>query len=248
MNDLFHRVRRICSALRHEAEVPVPPPDLPSGRVLYLPGRARSSSASTTDRPTRSPSSCSTAGRHRRTPLGSPPTPPWPPTTPCWPSTTRVTGRGIRAESPFRLEECADDAAAVLELLGVKQAVVAGYSMGGAISLLLQRRHPELVAGLVLAGTALEWRSSPRERLIWQSITFIDMALRVGGGDGFVQRYLREAMVEAPEVAEVRAWVAGELKRGLPRHRRRRPGPGRLRRPTPGLLHRRPLRHHRHHP
>jgi hypothetical protein len=56
-----------------------------------------------------------------------------------------------------------------------------------------------------------------RDRLLWRSITFIDMALRVGGGDGFVQRYLREVMVEVPEVAKLRAWVGGELKRGYSR-------------------------------
>ena len=76
----------------------------------------------------------------------------------------RGHGRGIRSEEPFSLEACADDAAGLLELLGIPKAIVVGYSMGGAVGLLLWRRHPELVAGLVMCGTALEWRSTPRER------------------------------------------------------------------------------------
>ena len=54
----------------------------------------------------------------------------------------------------FRIEDCADDIAAVAEQLGIEQLVVVGYSMGGLIAQLAWRRHPELVAGLVLCSTA----------------------------------------------------------------------------------------------
>ena len=126
----------------------------------------------------------------------------------------RGHGRGLRAETPFSLEDCADDAAALLDLLRVPRAVVAGYSMGGAIALLLAERRPDLVAGLVLVATALEWRASPRERLLWRLVPLLDVLLRVGAGDGLVQRYLREAVADAPDVAPLRAWVGAELKRG----------------------------------
>ena len=129
----------------------------------------------------------------------------------------RGHGRGLRTESPFSLEACADDAAALLDLLGVRRAIVAGYSMGGAIALLLWKRRPDLVGGLVLSATALEWRSRVRERVLWRSLVLLDMVMRVGSGDGFVQRYLREAMADSPEVGELRAWVGGELKRGYSR-------------------------------
>ena len=78
----------------------------------------------------------------------------------------RGHGRGLRAESPFSLDECADDAAALLDLLGIKRVIVAGYSMGGAVAMLMWKRRPDLVAGLVLSATALEWRSRPRERVL----------------------------------------------------------------------------------
>ena len=73
----------------------------------------------------------------------------------------RGHGRGIRnAREPFRLEDAADDAAALVEALGLGPVILVGYSMGGPISMLFWRRHPELVAGMVLEATALEWRES----------------------------------------------------------------------------------------
>jgi 3-oxoadipate enol-lactonase len=66
----------------------------------------------------------------------------------------RGHGRGLRGPDPFRLEDCADDAVALLDALGVTRAVVAGYSMGGAVALLAAARHPARVAGLVLCATA----------------------------------------------------------------------------------------------
>lgn len=76
----------------------------------------------------------------------------------------RGHGRGLRPDVDFTLEDCADDAAAVCSVLGITRVVAVGYSMGGPIAMLLARRHPPLVAGLVLAATALEWRASARER------------------------------------------------------------------------------------
>lgn len=76
----------------------------------------------------------------------------------------RGHGRGLRTDFDFTLEDCADDAAAVCVAMGVSSVIAVGYSMGGPISLLLARRHPHLVSGLVLQATALEWCASRRER------------------------------------------------------------------------------------
>ena len=80
----------------------------------------------------------------------------------------RGHGRGLRPDEPFSLEDCADDAAAVVRKLGAERVIAVGYSMGGPIAMLLARRHPELVAGLVLQATAMEWRATRRERTRWQ--------------------------------------------------------------------------------
>lgn len=66
----------------------------------------------------------------------------------------RGHGRGIRTWRPFRLEDCADDAAAVAERLGLERVIPVGYSMGGAVAQLVWKRHRHLVSGLVLCATA----------------------------------------------------------------------------------------------
>ncbi len=66
----------------------------------------------------------------------------------------RGHGRGIRSLKPFTLEDCADDTAALVDLLGTGPVVAAGYSMGGPVTQLLWRRHPDVVRGLVLCATA----------------------------------------------------------------------------------------------
>lgn len=65
----------------------------------------------------------------------------------------RGHGQGIRSWKPFRLEDCADDAAALAEALGIDQVIAVGYSMGGPVAQLLWRRHRDLVSGLVLCAT-----------------------------------------------------------------------------------------------
>jgi pimeloyl-ACP methyl ester carboxylesterase len=129
----------------------------------------------------------------------------------------RGHGRGLRAQTPFSLEACADDAAALLGELGVAEPVIAvGFSMGGAIEMLLHARHPQLVAGMVFCGTALEWKDSPRERIVWRGMSLLEVALRSGTGDGIVARVLREVIDGAPELEPLEPWVTGEFHRGYP--------------------------------
>jgi pimeloyl-ACP methyl ester carboxylesterase len=128
----------------------------------------------------------------------------------------RGHGRGLRSEEPFTLEDAADDAAALLETLGLGPAVVCGYSMGGAIAVLLQHRHPHLVGGLVLEATALEWRHSWWERLVWRTMGVVERVLRSSRSRGLVERFLRESIEKCPDLAPYRAWLKGELHRGDP--------------------------------
>jgi 3-oxoadipate enol-lactonase len=124
----------------------------------------------------------------------------------------RGHGRGMRAPADFRLTDCADDAAGVLRALGVQDALVAGYSMGGPIGLLLARRHPDLVRGLVLCATASNWRT-PRMRAVWWSMAALRLALGVApyalwrGG-------LRASGL--PDTAQT-TWATGEPVRGSAR-------------------------------
>ena len=57
------------------------------------------------------------------------------------------------ATAPFTYWDMADDAVALLDHLGVDQAVFAGMSQGGFISLRAALAHPDRVRGLVLIDT-----------------------------------------------------------------------------------------------
>ncbi|MGI9601574.1 MAG: alpha/beta fold hydrolase [Acidimicrobiales bacterium] len=76
----------------------------------------------------------------------------------------RGHGRGIRSARRFRLADCADDVAALIEQQRLGPVIAVGYSMGGPISQLLWRRHPHLVDGLVLVATGAEFVRGNRER------------------------------------------------------------------------------------
>lgn len=64
----------------------------------------------------------------------------------------RWHGQGIRSPR-FTLEDCADDAVAVADALGIDEFVAVGYSMGSLVAQLAWRRHPGRVRGVVLCAT-----------------------------------------------------------------------------------------------
>ena len=62
-------------------------------------------------------------------------------------------GRTALTDRPISLVDMGDDMAVVLERLGVTQADVMGYSLGGGVAFRLAVQHPELVRRLVLVST-----------------------------------------------------------------------------------------------
>lgn len=79
----------------------------------------------------------------------------------------RGHGRGIRSETSFRLVDCADDVAALVEQLGCGPVIPVGYSMGGAIAQLFCHRHPELASGMVLCATSCLFSGTLREDVLF---------------------------------------------------------------------------------
>ena len=82
----------------------------------------------------------------------------------------RWHGRGLPSDR-FSLTECADDVDALLSVLDIDQAVVVGYSMGGALAQVLARQHPERISGLVLCSTATTWKGNAGEALFYPVLT-----------------------------------------------------------------------------
>ncbi|HEX4019387.1 MAG TPA: alpha/beta fold hydrolase [Frankiaceae bacterium] len=131
----------------------------------------------------------------------------------------RGHGRGMRSTELFSLEDCADDAAVLLDVLGVQpgRTIALGYSMGGPIALLLARRHPGLVSALVSQATALEWRATLADRGKWRFLSVAEVGLRVSSGDGVVERVIDQAVKASPHLEPIRPWLEAEIQRGLGR-------------------------------
>ena len=131
----------------------------------------------------------------------------------------RGHGRGLRSPAPFTLEDAADDAAALLDALGLGPAITLGYSMGGPISMLLARRRPELVSGLVVQATALDWRNTKRDRVLWRVLPIAGSWLRSKGYRRYLNRAVPKVIGASREDHPVRPiipWLVSEMSRNDP--------------------------------
>lgn len=89
----------------------------------------------------------------------------------------RWHGRGIQSEH-FSLADCADDVAALVEVLDLDQVIVGGYSMGSIIAQRVWRQHPDKVAGLVLGATTDRFQLNAAERGFFLGMGSTMLALR----------------------------------------------------------------------
>jgi pimeloyl-ACP methyl ester carboxylesterase len=134
----------------------------------------------------------------------------------------RGHGRGIRSRRRFRLADCADDAAVLLEQLAAGPAIVVGYSLGGPVAQLLWRRHPDLVQGLVLAATSNHLMPGMRAQALFGSFmaaaagtTRMGQAAMALPTRPFRGRRPSDRVPTRPET--MRAWARAEMQRHDPR-------------------------------
>ena len=120
----------------------------------------------------------------------------------------RGHGRGLRPLVPFRLADCAADAAAVLRALDLGPALVAGYSMGGAVAQLLARDQPDVASGIVLSGTAQHWQD-PESRRAFKAMGILGLSLSLAPRSFWRLGFRRAGLPQN----ERTVWVQSELMR-----------------------------------
>ncbi|HVB22113.1 MAG TPA: alpha/beta hydrolase [Ktedonobacteraceae bacterium] len=88
-----------------------------------------------------------------------------------------LQGHGHTAdiERPLRYELMADDIAALIRHLGLEQADIFGYSLGGGVALQTAIRHPEVVRKLVLASTIFKRNGWYPETLAGMAAISVEM-------------------------------------------------------------------------
>ena len=123
----------------------------------------------------------------------------------------RGHGRGLRPLVPFRLADCAADAAAVLRTLQLAPAVIVGYSMGGAIAQLVARDHPDVMSGLILSGTAQHWQD-PQLKNQFRLLEVAGIAMRLTPGSFWNYGLKRVGM----RPGKATAWLRSEINRHNP--------------------------------
>lgn len=123
----------------------------------------------------------------------------------------RGHGRGIRNRR-FGLDDCADDAAALIDVLGLGPVVAVGYSMGGAVAQLLWRRHRDSVAGLVLCATSRTFAEEAGERRYFSGLGTLALISRSTPAP--VRRWVVRRLDRRPrEECSLDAWLADEMHR-----------------------------------
>ena len=125
----------------------------------------------------------------------------------------RGHGRGLRPNKRFALEDCADDAAAVAKELGATTVITVGYSMGGPISLLTAQRHPELVEGMVLQATALEWSGTRKEK---NRMRFIGPMAHFISRPRVLRFFFNRTLPRGHETRRYVSWMIAENRRNDP--------------------------------
>ncbi len=122
----------------------------------------------------------------------------------------RGVGQSDRPKGPYTADMLADDAAGLMEALGLESAHVLGYSMGGYVAQALVLKRPELIRKLILAATTF---AGPNEIPVTPEALAVmtDMSLDL------IERFRRGIAVStAPGFAEsnpefVEDWISYSL-------------------------------------
>lgn len=114
----------------------------------------------------------------------------------------RGHGRSPLPQRPWSLEEMADDAARLLDRLGIERVHWVGLSMGGMVGQAFALRHPSRLGKLVLANTTSSY--GPEGRPNWDNrIRLVSEGGLAAIRDVVAARYFSRAFVDAhPDVVQ----------------------------------------------
>ena len=121
---------------------------------------------------------------------------------------TRGHGRSSTTPGPYSIAQLADDAAGLLDALGIASAHFVGLSMGGMVGQQFGARYPGKVLSLSLCDTASEM--PPRG--MWEERIAIARSQGIPGlVDGTIKRWFTEPFIRrAPgDIEKVRAMILG---------------------------------------
>ena len=121
----------------------------------------------------------------------------------------RGHGRGIRTDH-FRLADCADDAVAIADHLGIASFIAVGYSMGGPIAKLCWQRHRDRVRGLVLCATANHFSRPEAGAIVGAVLPGMVIAARLL--PGFFRDRIVDGMIRGLPDADRRERVRQEME------------------------------------
>lgn len=128
----------------------------------------------------------------------------------------RWHGQGIRSEE-FSLVDCADDVAALVDVLGLERVLVAGYSMGSIVAQRVWRQHPDKVSGLVLCATTDRFQLSLAERTFFTSMGATMLGLRTLSRSRTALHASRAAARALDlEPRDIEEWALAELRSTSP--------------------------------
>ena len=107
----------------------------------------------------------------------------------------RGTGRSSKPSLDYTTRMFCDDAAAILDHLGVEDAVIVGHSMGGRVAQWIALEHSRRVSKLILASTGASFPGTPglpllmcKEMIEWGYDKYVrEHTLQVGFTDEFVR-------------------------------------------------------------
>ena len=128
----------------------------------------------------------------------------------------RWHGQGIHSEV-FSLYDCADDVAALIEKLELRDVIVAGYSMGSIVAQRVWRQHADKIQGLVLCATTDRFQLSLAERFFFTGMGATMLGAR-GVSHSRTATKAAGAAVSAIDVepSDIQEWAIKEFRSTSP--------------------------------